>query len=81
MYTCTVQNQFLRVIYSKVECTPVLYRTGNYEYSTVQISVQLYCTEPIINLLLCQDAPGLLMERHKAATLEKVFLDLCIATE
>ena len=31
--------------------------------------------------LLAQDPPGLLMERHKALTLEKVFLDLCIATE
>ena len=31
--------------------------------------------------LLAQDPPGLLMERHQAQTLEKVFLRLCIETE
>ena len=31
--------------------------------------------------LLAQEPPGLLMERHQAQTLEKVFLRLCIETE
>ena len=31
--------------------------------------------------LLAQESPGLLMERHQAQTLEKVFLRLCIETE
>ena len=31
--------------------------------------------------LLAQEQPGLLMERHQAHTLEKVFLNLCIETE
>ena len=31
--------------------------------------------------LLAQEQPGLLMERHQAHTLEKVFLRLCIETE
>ena len=31
--------------------------------------------------LLAQEPPSLLMERHQAQTLEKVFLRLCIETE
>ena len=31
--------------------------------------------------LLAQDQPAVLMERHQALTLEKVFLQLCIETE
>merc|ERR1712098_98055 len=31
--------------------------------------------------LLAQEPPGLLMERHQAQTLEKVFLRLCIETD
>ena len=31
--------------------------------------------------LLAQEPPNLLMERHQAQTLEKVFLRLCIETE
>ena len=31
--------------------------------------------------LLAQDQPAVLMERHQAHTLEKVFLQLCIETE
>ena len=30
------------------QCTHVLYRTGYYEFCTVQVSVHLDCTEPVI---------------------------------